>query len=191
MTAVGDGRVAELFVTNVLNGTVAANGKVVHGGTVVRLVLTTPSRGSQADRGATIGSGFAERTDPAALVIGPTGVGLGRNGTLYVADTQNNRIAAIPDAPFRLSSSGTARRCSGRRLMVRSGWSPRRTATSSPPTPSRQPGGDHAGGSPGPLRGSTPPAPRPVQGSSSVWLAPDGHGVYFVDDATNTLNLLH
>ena len=48
-----------------------------------------------------IATGFAERTDPAALVIGPTGVALGRDGTLYVADTVNSRIAAISDAPFR------------------------------------------------------------------------------------------
>ena len=48
-----------------------------------------------------IATGFAEETDPAALVIGPTGVALGRDGTLYVADTLNSRIAAIPDAPFR------------------------------------------------------------------------------------------
>ena len=48
-----------------------------------------------------IATGFPERTDPNALVIGPTGVALGRDGTLYVADTQGNRIAAIPDAPFR------------------------------------------------------------------------------------------
>ena len=55
----------------------------------------------------TIGSGFTERTDPAALVIGPTGVGLNRRGTLYVADTLGNRVTAIPDAPFRHSSAGT------------------------------------------------------------------------------------
>ena len=48
-----------------------------------------------------IGTGFPEQTDPNALVIGPTGVALGADGTLYVADTQGNRIAAIPDAPFR------------------------------------------------------------------------------------------
>ena len=48
-----------------------------------------------------IATGFAERTDPAALVVGPTGVGLGHNGTLYVADTVNSRIAAIPDALTR------------------------------------------------------------------------------------------
>src|ERR1700745_720421 len=33
------GRVADLFVTNVLNGTVAANGKIVHRGTALRLLL--------------------------------------------------------------------------------------------------------------------------------------------------------
>jgi len=36
----------------------------------------------------------------------PDGRGLGRNGTLYVADTLRNRIAAIPDAVFRHSNDG-------------------------------------------------------------------------------------
>src|SRR5579871_2942244 len=54
-----------------------------------------------------IGSGFGERTDPSALVIGPTGVGLGLIGTLYVADTLASRIAAIPEALFRNTSAGT------------------------------------------------------------------------------------
>jgi hypothetical protein len=40
-------------------------------------------------------------------VIGPTGVGLGPNGTLYVADTLGNRVAAIPAALYRGSSAGT------------------------------------------------------------------------------------
>lgn len=56
-----------------------------------------------------IGSGFLERTDPAAFVIGTTGVGLGHDGTLYVADTLANRIAAIPNALFRKASAGTGR----------------------------------------------------------------------------------
>ena len=37
MTAVDHGATATLFVTNVLNGTVAANGDVVNRGTVVRI----------------------------------------------------------------------------------------------------------------------------------------------------------
>ena len=97
MTPADFGRVADLFVTNVLNGTVAAKGKTVHRGTVIRLLLIIPSgRMPFILRSDTIGSGFGEHLDPAALVIGPTGVGLGRNGTLYVADTVANRIAAIP-----------------------------------------------------------------------------------------------
>ena len=47
-----------------------------------------------------VATGLAEHTDPAALVVGPTGVGLA-NGTLYVADTATNRIAAVPNALTR------------------------------------------------------------------------------------------
>lgn len=107
MTAFDAGNQAALFVTNVFNGTVAANGKLVNRGTVLRLDLTVPAQGQgQPSRQATtvIGSGFFERTDPAALVIGPTGVGLS-GSTLYVADSLNNRIAAIPDALARHSTA--------------------------------------------------------------------------------------
>ena len=107
MTSADFGRTADLFVTNVLNGTVAAKGKIVHRGTVIRLLLVIPpGRMPFILRSDRIGSGFAEHLDPAALVIGPTGVGLGRNGTLYVADTVANRIAAIPHAIFRVSDAG-------------------------------------------------------------------------------------
>ena len=107
MTALDPGNgIAELFVTNVLNGTVAAGGNTVNGGTVLRLVISTADT-PQLLRARTIGSGFGEHTDPAALVIGPTGVGLGPDGTLYVADTVANRIAAIPNAARRFSDDGT------------------------------------------------------------------------------------
>lgn len=108
MTALDMGTKAFLFVTNVLNGTVAGNGSIVNQGTVLRIALSIPSSGSPTVQSiTTIGSTFAERTDPAALVIGPTGVGLGQNGILYVADSLNNRIAAIPNAVNRTSSAGT------------------------------------------------------------------------------------
>ena len=108
MTAFDSGHIAYLFVTNVLNGTVAGGGKNVNRGTVLRLKLVVPRHGLPWIASDTkIGSGFAEQTNSAALVIGPTGVGLGRHGTLYVADTLADRVAAIPDAVFRHSDAGT------------------------------------------------------------------------------------
>jgi hypothetical protein len=117
MTAVDRGSRAVVFVTNVLNGTVAAGGKVVHRGTVVRIVLAVPRSGApRVLSNRVIARGFAEHTDPNALVIGPTGVGLGRRGTLFVADSASNRIAAVPHALTRSSALG-----GGGRTVVRGG----------------------------------------------------------------------
>ncbi|HET7150420.1 MAG TPA: hypothetical protein VFI60_03340 [Candidatus Acidoferrum sp.] len=127
MTSSDNDREAHLFVTNVLNGTVAAGGDVVNEGTVLRIDLhVSMAQMPKIESITVIGSGFSERTDPAALVIGPTGVGLspacededdGREGddcanrnserVLYVADSLNNRIAAIPNALRRTHSAGT------------------------------------------------------------------------------------
>ncbi|MEU9043035.1 MULTISPECIES: hypothetical protein [unclassified Kitasatospora] len=109
MTAVSSGTRSELFVTNVLNGTVAGGGAEVDRGTVLRITLCTEGDEPPVPVAFTeIGSGFPERTDPAALVVGPTGVGL-HDGTLYVADTVLSRITAIPDAITRKGSAGTGR----------------------------------------------------------------------------------
>jgi len=186
---------AVLFVTNVLNGTVAANGKVAFGGTVVRLVIRIPQFGLPFIWfHATIGSGFPERTDPAALVVGPTGAGLGRNGVLYVADTEGNRIAAIPNALFRQFSAGTGFTVTkGRHL-------------NNPLGLIIAPGGDiltvNAGD--GNLVETTPfgaqIAVRQLDssgmppGSGALFglaVKPGHHAVYYVDDATNQLDLLH
>ena len=113
MTALELDGVTELFVTNVLNGiTAPAPGSTTNStaneGTVLRLVITSgPSAPPRLLAVTQIGSGFPESTDPGALIIGPTGVGLGPDGTLYVADTLGNRIAAIPGAASRSSDDGT------------------------------------------------------------------------------------
>ncbi|MBZ5669372.1 MAG: hypothetical protein LAO04_06565 [Acidobacteriia bacterium] len=124
MTATEDDYGAKIFFTNVLNGTVEAGGSVVNYGTVVRMNLRIPSQTKPWIESMTVvAAGFPERTDPAALVIGPTGVGLspgcdGRDGddcedwrredarALYVADSLNNRIAVIPHALTRTTSGG-------------------------------------------------------------------------------------
>jgi len=107
MTSTSIGAFSELFFTNVLNGTVKAGGAVVNQGTVVRAILfNSPSGPPKLLSTSVIASGFPEELNAAALVIGPTGVALGENGALYVADTIDNRIAAIPLAAFRLGSAG-------------------------------------------------------------------------------------
>jgi hypothetical protein len=109
MAVATHGSVAQLFVANVLNGTVAANGKVVHRGTILRLTLMVGGPNPPRLVNITeIGSGFPERTDPAALVVGPTGLGLS-NGSLYVANAVVSSINAIPGAATRASSAGTGR----------------------------------------------------------------------------------
>jgi hypothetical protein len=186
---------AVLFVTNVLNGTVAANGKTVLEGTVLRLVIKIPAGGlPYISTDATIGSGFPERTDPAALVIGPTGAGLGANGVLYVADTLENRIAGLPDALFRGFSAGTGFTVSaGHHLLGELGLV-------------IAPNGDilTVNGGNGNLVEVTPSgaqiAVRQLDSSGSppgsgalfgLAVKPGYDAVYYVDDATNTLNLLH
>jgi len=195
MTAQDAGSTATLFVTNVLNGTVAASPNVVNGGTVVRIGLSVPAAGPPAVTSETvIGTGLPERTDPSALVVGPTGLGLSSDGTLYVADSLGNRIAAIPGAlgvpgPITTVTSGGA--------------------VNDPLGLAIAPGGDilTTNGGDGNLVETTPagkqvavkmldtsPAPPGPNGNGTLFglaVAPDGSGVYFVDDGTNTLNLLH
>jgi hypothetical protein len=145
MTALDNGSSADLFVTNVLNDTVAASPNPTDGGTVVRINLTnldgnSPTIGSKR----IIGQGFTERTDPNALVVGPTGLGLASDGTLYVADSANNRIASISNAATTTgpgpdggtTQAPTAAQQSRRaaRSTIRSDSRSPRTVTSSPPT---------------------------------------------------------
>lgn len=194
MTALDLGQAAILFVTNVLSGTVAANGKVVDQGTVLRIVLLTPSgEGAKPSELArtVIASGFGQRTDPAALVIGPTGLGLSPNGTLYVADTLASRIAAIPNALFLTNSAGTG-------TTVSEGH-----ALNQPLGLAVAPNGDilTVNGGDGNMVETTPQGSQVAvktvdvsqQGAGTLFglaVAPKGAAVYFVDDGNNTLNIL-
>jgi hypothetical protein len=193
MAALDSGSSVNLFVTNVLNGTLAAGGNIVHGGTVVRLTLnathaTMPSLQSMT----VIGSDFAERTDPAALVIGPTGLDISGNAdTVYVADSLNNRIAAIPDPVFRTTSAGTG-------ATVSQGGS-----LNDPLGLTISPGGDilTVNGNNGYMVTTTPDGNQiskqlldssgnpPGAGALFGLIPVTGQGLYYVDDATNTLNL--
>ena len=192
MTSVSFGPITELFFTNVLNGTVAASPSTVNNGTVVRMVLLTLPGIRPIPLGEqVIANGFAERTDPAALVVGPTGVGLGRNGTLYVADTVNNRVAAIPNAVTRATPA-----TGGGQTLTSAG------ALNGPLGLTIAPNGDvlTTNGGDGNLVETTPGGSQAAQftldtavGAGALFglTVPHGGGVLFVDDGNNTLDLLH
>jgi hypothetical protein len=197
MTTFGSGRYADLFVTNVLNGTVAGGGAPVFKGTVLRLLVgLSRIRPPRLLAVTKIGSGFFEQTSSSAFVIGPTGVGLGRGrgGTLYVADTGENRITAIPNALLRRTSAGTGA------VVSRNG------RLSGPLGLAIAPNGNvlTVNGGNG-LIVETTPGGRQVAhrfldrsgsppGSGALFglaVAPRASGVYYVDDNTNFLRLLH
>jgi sugar lactone lactonase YvrE len=196
MAAADHGASADLYVSNVLNGTVAAHGSTVNRGTVVRISLHAlhDRHGvPTASWPVVIGSGFGEHSDPAALVVGPSGLTLGRHGTLFVADTADNRISAIPDATRRTTSAFT-----GDDLTAGGNLN-------SPLGLSTAPNGDvlSVNAADGLIVETTPSGSQvatatldatgtpPGAGALfGVALTPNQKGIYFVDDATNTLNLI-
>jgi sugar lactone lactonase YvrE len=129
---------------------------------------------------------------PEALVVGPTGVALAPDGTLYLADTLANRITAIPQAMTRTTPAPA-----GGRTVSEGGH------LKEPLGLVLAPNGDiittNAGD--GNIVETTPtgkqliaqPADAKVGAGSLFGLVvePGGGGVYFVDDGENTLRLLH
>jgi hypothetical protein len=95
LTINDQGNKAQVFVSNVLNGT------------VTRLNLKVNRNSVQVQSATIIASGYNARTDPAALLIGPTGLAFdARKNVLYVASTGDNAIFAIPNAKNRQASNG-------------------------------------------------------------------------------------
>lgn len=94
------GATAQVFVSNVLSGT------------ITRLDLkagdghTLPAVQSEIQ----IASGYTFRTDPAALVVGPTGLAYdARRDVLYVASTGDNAVFAVDDAGSTRKDNGAGR----------------------------------------------------------------------------------
>ncbi len=191
MTALDFGVSAVLFVSNVLNGTVAADGSVVNQGTVLRIVITTPSIGAPVVLANTvIASDFEERTDPNALVIGPTGLALGFNGDLYVADTLGNRITAISNALFRGNSAGTGVTLSaGGALNGPLGLA---LALNGDILAVNSNDGNMVEVTPGGQQVAVKAVDVSGMGAGTLFgLIVGFNGVYYVDDGNNTLNLLY
>jgi hypothetical protein len=97
LTISEEGEHAAVFVSNVLSGT------------VTRIDLRDSKHDSSVvvESMTQIASGYFIRPDPAALVVGPTGLAYDRDrDLLYVASTGDNAVFAISNARRRTSDAG-------------------------------------------------------------------------------------
>jgi hypothetical protein len=95
-----EGNSAQVFVSNVLTGTVTRiDLKIVDHGTSVAVQSMTQ-----------IASGYTHHSDPAALEVGPTGLVYNhQTDTLYVASSGDNAVYAISHASRATGDNGTGR----------------------------------------------------------------------------------
>ncbi|WP_233271889.1 NHL repeat-containing protein [Paraburkholderia acidiphila] len=99
LTVIDGGQFVKVFVSDVINGTVARIDLLIGENGVTELPTST-----------IIASGYLHRTDPAALVVGPTGLAYdGLHDVLYVASTGDNAVFAVYGAAGASHSGGVGR----------------------------------------------------------------------------------
>ena len=118
MAVIDNGATATLFVSMAgfdvpppqVHDPATGNSVIIAKATVLRLDLAIPPGKPPVIRGRTVvANGFGQRADKDVFLIGPTGLALGSDNTLYVSDALANRIVAIPDAVARTTSAGMGR----------------------------------------------------------------------------------
>jgi predicted lipoprotein with Yx(FWY)xxD motif len=192
-TAKSEGSKTSLFVSNALNGGAAKGKKTIDNSTVLRIELESGEGQMPKVLSETvIANGIPWIDSAEALVLGPTGLALASNGTLYVASTEDSKILAISEAMTRTTpaAKGGTVLTEGGRLKEPLGMvlAPNGNIITSN-------GGD------GNMVETTPTGQQvAVQtadkktGAGTLFglvLAPERKGIYFVDDGESTLNLLH
>ncbi len=97
MAVADNGANAHIFVSNILSGS------------ITRFDVSFPAAGGVViNKSVVIGSGFNHRTDPAALVLGPSGLSFDAvHDILYVASSSDNAIYALSGARAAKSSLGS------------------------------------------------------------------------------------
>jgi hypothetical protein len=192
MTETSTGSRADLYLANVLSRPQATSVTPQSGdaSTIVRISISLSASAAPRMTGSVvIGSGFTSQPNKAALIQGATGVVLGSNGTLYVAETVQNRIAEIPGAPTRMNAVAD-----GTKTLTAGGW------LNAPLGLTLAPNGDVLAfnANNGNAVEVTPSGHQAAKltlvpkGAGDLFAAamtPDGHGLLFVNDGTNALDL--
>jgi hypothetical protein len=118
MAVVDNGSTATLFVSMAgfdvpgpqVHDPVTGYSVTLNKATVLRIDLTVPpGKPPVITRKTVVAHGFGHRADRDVFLIGPTGLAIAPDNTLYVSDAIDNRIVAIPDATTRTTSAGTGR----------------------------------------------------------------------------------
>jgi hypothetical protein len=194
-----DASTAELFVSNTLIGISATSSdtKDIDKGDVVRLTLSeSKTSAPKVTAETTIATGFPERPDASAFIKGPTGLALGSSGALYVANNLGNAIDAIPDALTRTSADAASTRLtSGGQLANPLGLAlaPDGDLLAANATNGKIVEISQAGKQVGEYYADDDIGQEPPGNGDLFDVAVDqaGNGVLFVNDGTNTLELLH
>ncbi len=191
-TAESAGSKTTLFLSNALNGGAAKGIHTIDNSTVLRIELESgEGQTPKVLRETVIADGIPWVDSAEALVLGPTGLALGSNGTLYVASTDGSKIFAISEAMTRTTPA-----TKGGTVLTEGGH------LKEPLGMVLAPNGNiiTSNGGDGNMVETTPAGQQvAVQtadkktGAGSLFglaIASEGKGIYFVDDGENTLNLL-
>jgi predicted lipoprotein with Yx(FWY)xxD motif len=192
-TAKSEGPKTSLFVSNALNGGAAKGIHTIDNSTVLRIELESGEGQTPKVLSETvIADGIPWIDSAEALVLGPTGLALASNGTLYVASTEDNKILAISEAMTRTTAAAK-----GGTVLTEGGH------LKEPLGMVLAPNGNiiTSNGGDGNMVETTPAGQQvAVQtadkktGAGTLFglaIAPGGKGIYFVDDGESALNLLH
>jgi hypothetical protein len=112
MAVIDNGDTATIFVSNAGFGVGSPEGdpRVINEATVLRIKLSIPEgKPPEVVDQTVVGSAFGSQPNKDVFLIGPTGLALGPNDTLYISDATGNRISAIWDATTRDHSAGVGR----------------------------------------------------------------------------------
>jgi plastocyanin len=191
-TAESEGSKTTLFVSNALNGGAKKGLKTIDNSTVLRIELESGEQQKPKVLNETVIANEIPWIDSAeALVLGPTGLALASNGTLYVASTEDSKILAVSEAMTRTTPAAK-----GGTVLTEGGH------LKEPLGLVLAPNGNiiTSNGGDGNMVETTPAGKQvAVQtadkktGAGALFglvVAPRGKGIYFVDDGENTLKLL-
>jgi hypothetical protein len=192
-TAKSEGSKTMLFVSNALNGGAAKGVHTIDNSTVLRIELESgESQAPKVLSETVIADGIPWVDSEEALVLGPTGLALASDGTLYVASTENSKIYAISEATTRATPAAK-----GGTVLTEAGH------LKEPLGMVLAPNGNiiTSNGGDGNMVETTPAGQQVAAqtadkktGAGSLFglvIAPEGKGIDFVDDGENTLRLLH